>query len=91
MQSVVVSKISDDIEQLELLYLELEHFLICLDTCSYYIVDKVWDHDIMSKLLSSVFSFLCSCSETKARLLAERDRASAETAFKALDTDENGR
>ena len=29
--------------------------------------------------------------ETKAKLLAERDRASAETAFKALDTDENGR
>ncbi|KAJ7328192.1 hypothetical protein OS493_025068 [Desmophyllum pertusum] len=29
--------------------------------------------------------------ETKAKLLAERDRASADTAFRALDTDENGR
>lgn len=45
----------------------------------------------MSKLLSNVNNFLCSCSETKAKIVAERDRASAEMAFKALDTDENGR
>ena len=29
--------------------------------------------------------------ETKAKILAERDRASAEAAFKALDTDGDGR
>ena len=29
--------------------------------------------------------------ETKAKIVAERDRASAESSFKALDTDEDGR
>ena len=39
----------------------------------------------------AIILLLCSCLETKTKLLAERDKESAEAAFKALDTDENGR
>lgn len=50
-----------------------------------YCSNFIWSNIIVIIVL---FMFL---SETKTKLLAEKDRASAETAFKALDTDEDGR
>ena len=41
---------------------------------------------LMSSVLISFFYL-----ETKVKILAERDRASAEAAFKALDTNADGR
>lgn len=49
--------------------------------------------DKHNRQIDAYFSwfFFMFCVETKTKILAERDRASADTAFKALDTDENGR
>ena len=43
--------------------------------------------DMLNEFCSHIFFYL----ETKVKILAERDRASAEAAFKALDTNADGR